>query len=271
MSWSSENGYTPLTVEEILAAIMAGINTQFSKSFTTETFEGTNFYKYMYAAAQEMALSETKKSEIFEKLTQYLEVTNEEIQRPVATPQGIIDALALEGYTASVKPPLDADAGKIYICVDLDDADPDYATDKLAVATIIKDSIAGGIISQGSESTAIVLSNGQSFDFKFTLPNEIASGDPLFRLTLTLSENNQSVVGDPDDVKQLLIDNIEARYKLGKNFEPQKYFNQTDAPWTSTVLLEYKINGVDWVSTVYDSAYDAILRVKLANISLVEN
>lgn len=273
MSWSQDTGYTPATIEVILESLMDELNDVFELDppYTVETFAGTNYYKFLYLAAQRLQENEVKTSEILLKLQEYFDITNESIQRPVATNPGLIEALEREGYTASVKPTIDADAGKVYICLDLDDGDADYATDKAAVAEIIKDSVAAGIVSQGTESTAIVLSNGQSFDFKFNLPDLVGSGDPLLRLTLTLSENNQVVVGDPDEVKALLVANIAARYKLGKNFEPQRYFSQSDAPWTSQVLLEYSLNGGGaWASTVYNADYDEKFDIKLANVSLVE-
>ncbi len=142
-----------------------------------------------------------------------------------------------------------------------------FTTVKAAVAEIIKNSVSLGIVTQGAHSSAIVLSNGQSFDFKFCTPNVI----PIYlRLTTTVSENNQFVISDPDDVKALLIANIAAKYTLGKNFEPQKYFTVVDAPYTSNVLLEWSYDGVTYLSTVYDSEFDDLFQISLANLSLVE-
>lgn len=387
MGFASESGYTPASIQTILDAIMTEVNTQFGTSYTSETFIGTNFYKYAYAIAQRIQESEIKTSEIFNYLQQYFDETNERIQRPVATPGGVIEALAGAGYVASVKPIVEADAGTINVCVDVDDGDhasgnititsyanlvsgtddsvtvgattftaqvgaatpgattfqaatsnaatatslaaqinahatagalvraraagaivyitaiqggtagnsialgytdndtnvgatksgtalaggtanAEYADKKLAINTIISESVAAGIVSNGSEESTIVLSNGQSFDFAFHLPERI---QPLLRLTLTLSENNQVVVGDPDDVKELLMTNIAARYSLGKNFEPQRYFAQSDAPWTSTVLLEYSLDaGATYVSTVYNADFDELFEIVLGNISIVE-
>lgn len=387
MGFSSESGYVPVSIETMMATVMENINTQFGLSYTTETFIGTNFYKYFYALIQELQLSEVKTSEIFLKLQDYIAITNEMISRPAVTPPGLIETLLENGFTASVKPPADADAGKIFICVDLDDGvnasgnatitnhanlisgtddsitiggtvftaqsgaatlgtatfqattsndvtaaslatqinahatagalvratvsgavvtiraiqggtggnaialvytnndanvgatvsaatltggttRSEYAAEKLAVATIIKDSVAAGIVTQGTEVEAIVLSNAQSFDFKFNLPNKI---DVLLRLTTTLSENNQVVVLSPEEVKDILIDNIAERYNLGKNFEPQRYFSLVDAPWASDVLLEYSIDaGANWETEVYNSDYDVLFNVLLANITLIE-
>jgi hypothetical protein len=269
MPFSQDEGYVPVDISAIMDAIRGYVNTQFGTTYTTEQFVGTNFYKYFYALAQRIAENETKTAEIFIKLQEYIDFTNERISRPVATNPGIIEKLETEGWIASVKPMIEADAGEINICVDVDDSDPDYADFQLAIATIIKDSTAAGCVTMGTESQAIVLSNGQSFDFKYHLPDRKTT---LLRLTTVLSENNQLVIGDPDDTKATLLANISANYRLGKNFEPQRYFGIVDAPWAESVLLEYSINaGADWSSAVYNANFDDLFERSLADVTLVES
>lgn len=277
MGFSSESGYTPTSVTAMMTSVMTNINTQFGTSYTYETFVGTNLYKYFYALIQRLQENEVKTSEIFLKLQQYFTITNERISRPVVTNPGLIEILEASGYIASVKKPIDADAGKIFICVDKIDPDDietnwedsdDYATDKLAVCNIIKNSTVAGCVTQGTESESIALSNGQSFDFKYALPDRI---EVHLKLTITLSENNEVLVGDPDDVKLALLANIRERYAQGKNFEPQKYWGIVDSPWASEVLLEWSDdNQVSYQSTIFDADFDEIFDIKLDRIHLVE-
>jgi hypothetical protein len=274
MSFASDTGYTPITIETMMLSVMDNINIQFNTTYTPETFVGTNFYKYFYAAIQRLQENEVKTSEIFLNLQSYFRITNEKISRPVVTSPGLIEVLEANDFLASVKPMIDADAGKISICIDkaVDtgfwEDSVDYLTDKLAAATIIKDSSVAGAVTQGTEVEAIVLSNGQSFDFKYNLPNRI----PVhLRLTLTLSENNMVAIGDPDDVKLALLNNVLARYRLGKNFEPQRYFTTSDAPWASIVLLEWSDDDeVNYYDIVFDADYDDLFAFDLARIHLVE-
>lgn len=256
--------------------LMSGVNDAFGLAYTAETFQGTAFYKYFYALAQQMQENEVKTSEIFLKLQGYFAQINARIQRPVVTNPGTIENLENAGYITSVKPMIEDDAGKRNVCVDVDDTDPDYAAMKLEICTLLSQSTVGGVVTEGSEEETIVISNGQSFDYKFHLPNRI----PVWlRLTLTLSENNQVIVGSPDDVKQRLIDNIEARYRLGRNFEPQRYYSQIDAPWTSQVKLEWTDDVTDgeldegavWNTTVFNANFDDLFEVDLARITLVED
>ncbi len=134
------------------------------------------------------------------------------------------------------------------------------------ICNLIKNCIVAGVVSQGTESETITLANGQAFDFKFNLPDRI----PIdLRLTITTSENNLFTISDPNDIKQLLFDNITAKYKLGKNFEPQRYFSVVDAPWASEILLEYDQGG-GFTADIFEADYDEVFTFELGDISIVE-
>lgn len=387
MSFSQQNGYLPVTVQTILNSIMNEINTQFGTTYTTETFVGSNHYKSAYAVAQRIQSGEVKTSEVFLKLQQYIAITNERISRPVNTPPGIIEKFAAEGWLASVKPMVDADAGKISICVDADEGarahgkftitsyanlvsgtddvltvgataftaqtgaatpgagtfqaatsnnatalslatqinahatagalvkavasgpdviitarhggtagnaivlgytdndtnvgatksgstltegtDPDdYNAEREEICLLISQITVGGVVSQGTETETIVISNGQAFDYKFFLPDRKST---KLKLTIATSENNQVVIQTPDEIKVKLLTNINARYSLGKNFEPQRYFSVIDAPWAAYVTLEYSLDeGVTFSSSVYDALFTDLFEFGLEDITLVE-
>lgn len=267
MSFAQDNGYTPRSLAEIISDFRVLINAQFNTTFTEENFVGSNWYKYSYALAQKIQENETKTAEIFSKLQDYIATTNEAIQRPSVSAPGILDSLGAAGFVASVKPPLDADAGKAYVCVDLDDGADGYALKKLEVATLLSQYYAAGVVSQGAEVESIVLSNGQSFDFKFNLPNRIPV---LLRLTAAESENTLLVVPTDEVIRQTVFDNAGAAYRLGLNFEPQRYFSLADAPWASTVLLEWSDDdGGNWHDEVYDADYDDLFDFDLEDIEVV--
>jgi hypothetical protein len=267
VSFSFEEGYVPQSIPQIMDALRVGINAQFGTTYTTETFVGTGYYKYMYALAQRIQEGEIRTSEVFLKLQDYIKLTNERISRPVVTNQGLIDALERSGFIASVKKPVVGERGELRICVDTDDTAPDYEAKRLEICTLIKDSSAAGVVTIGTEEEEIVLSNGQAFDFKFNLPTRVPTE---LRLTLTLSQNNQVVIGNPDAVKDLLLGNIALRYRLGRNFEPQNYFTVVDAPWCSKVLLEYSFDGDVWFTDVYVTDYDELLTFSLSDTIVIE-
>jgi hypothetical protein len=267
MSYAQENGYTPLSFDEIMSSLREGLNTQMGTSYTAESFVGTGWYKFFYSPAQKILEGQTKLSEVFQKLQEYIALTNEAISRPSVSFPGIIDALAGDGWVASVKPPNNTDAGKIFVCVDVDTAGPTYAAQKLAINTLLSKYVAGGIVSQGDQTSAIVITNGQSFDFKFSVPDEIPV---LLRLTAVESENNKLAVPDDEDLRQAIFDKVTAKYRLGLNFEPQTYFTETDAPWAASMVLEWSDDdGSNWNDDVYDAAFEDLFTFGLEDIEVV--
>lgn len=270
MSFSSENGYVPVSIAEIMNFVRNEINTLFGTSYTEETFVGTNWYKYSYSIVQRMQENEIQTSEIFSKLQEYISLTNDRIQRPSVSYPGLLDSFKDNGYTASVKQLTSPAAGKMFICVDTDDAAPDYATTKLAICNLIKDFVAAGTVTQGTEVESIVLSNGQAFDFKFALPNRIPV---ILKLTITVSENNQLLVPDDETVRALLFSRLNSMYRLGLNFEPQRYFTLADAPYAATVLLEWSDDfdpgPATYNSTVFDANFDDLYTFDLEDLAVI--
>lgn len=269
MSYSQDNGYVPIPVNELMLNIMGKINTQFGTSYTEETFVGTNAYKYFYALAQRVQENEVKTSEIFLKLQNYFRITNEALARPNTTNPGMIDYFATQGFDISIKPPIEAEAGELRVAVDLDTGADDYAEQRVAFAEILKATAPAGVATIGDETETIALSNGQSFDFNFNLATYIPI---LLRLTLVTSDNNQFTILSTEEIAALLFANVNARYAFGLNFEPQRYFSVVDAPWAQSVLLEYSINaGGDWLSAVAVLDYDELYTFDLEDISVVES
>jgi len=267
MSFSQENGYIPVTFGTVMEAIRANVNTQFGTAFTTETFVGTNWYKYFYTLVQRLLENETKTAEIFVKLQQYIETTNDSIQRPSVSLPGIIDSFTDNGYVASVKRNLIGDAGTISICVDTDSGAPDYAATKLEICNLIKDFVVAGLVSLGTEEELITLTNGQQFSFKFFLPDYTPV---LLRVTLTASDNQLVTLPTDLVIRSTVFNNTNARYRLGWDFEPQRYYTQVDAPWASTILLEWSDDaGATWHDEVFEAAFDDLFTFSLEDIAVV--
>lgn len=267
MSFSQENGYIPRTFEEIMNAIRLKVNSEFSTTYTETTFVGTSWYKYMYGPVQEVQKGEIKTAEVFQKLQQFIALTNEEIQRPSVSYPGLVDSFASNDFIAAIKKPELVDAGTISICVDVDDAAPDYAATKLQINTLIKEFVAAGIISTGDQVNSIVIENGQTFDFKFHLPIRTPI---LLRMTAVKSENNLLTIPTDTVIRQTVFNNVNSRYRLGWNFEPQRYYNLSDAPWAQSTLLEYSTDaGANWSSAVFDATFKDIYEFDLGDIQVV--
>lgn len=268
MSFASDSGYVPSTVSDLMNQVRLGVNAQFGTTYDSDTFVGTNFYKYFYALIQRLQENEIRTAEIVQKLQSYFTITNEKLGRPNTTHPGLFDYFKARGYLISSKAPILADAGKLYVAVLVDSAAPDYAAKKLQICQWLAACVPAGIITQGTELQAIVLSNGQSFDYRFNLPTKI----PIkLKLTITTSSNNQSTILSTLAITNLLFANINARYRLGLAFEPQRYFSVGDAPWASSVKLEYSTDGgTTWLTATYAAAYNELLTFLVTDITVVQ-
>lgn len=267
MSYAQDNGYIPSSFTELMDFVRQGINQQFGTAWTPENFVGTGWYKFYYQLVQKTLENETRTAEIFLKLQEYIRITNQKIQRPSVSFPGLLDSFESKGYRVSVKPPVLADAGKISIAVDVDPLAPDYTAKKAEIAGLIKDFVAAGIVSQGDQVTSVTLSNGQSFDFKFFLPTYIPV---LLRLTAEVSENNLLAIPSDEEIRQKIFDTIPQRYRLGWNFEPQRYYTLSDALWAGEVKLEWSTdNGTTWNDDIYDADFDEVFTFDLEDIQVV--
>ncbi len=265
MTFSQEQGYTPVSFTTMMAAVREAINLQFGLTYTEGTFVGTNYYKYFYVLLQKVVENETKTAEIFVKLQEYIASTNARIQRPSVSLPGIIDSFTANGLVASVRKNAEEDAGKVAVCVDTDEDALDYAAKRLIICNFLKDFVAAGMVFEGTETESITLTNGQAFDFSFFLPERTAV---QLKLTLTTSDNQDVVLPSDEDLRQAVFDNIAARYRLGWDFEPQRYFTQVDAPWAATILLEYD-DGGGYSSDVFEAEFTDLYTFGLDDITVL--
>ncbi len=266
MSYAQDNGYTAVTFADLMGTIRLGINAQFGTSYTVDNFVGTNYYKYFYVLVQKALENETKAAEIFTKLQEYFATINATIQRPSVSLPGLIDSFTSQGFVASVKKNVGGDEGTVSICILVDPDADGYATTKLQLCNLIKDYVTAGMITTGDQTENIVLTNGQDFDFSYNLPDETPV---LLRAGITSTDNQIYTIPTDEVIRQLIFDNIAARYRLGWDFEPQRYLTAVDLPWAATILFEWSDNaGSTWHSTVFQAAFDDLYTFALEDIDV---
>jgi len=265
MSYAQDTGYTPRTVEEILEAWRIEINDEWSLSYDAQSFVGSQYYKFFYRAAQMVQREEVKTGQTFQKLQDYFTTINDRIQRPTTTYPGLVEALEDAGYNSSMKPPSSVDAGTVFICIDVDDTDPDYATIKQELLELISTFIAGGMFFEGTEQGDVVISNGQNFPFAYFLPNRRRT---YMRITLKKSDNSNIEIPDDVTLRTLVRDNVLARYKMGWDFEPERYLTQAEVLWAADLTIEYSFNLIGWDTEVYQASFDDLLQVALGDIQI---
>lgn len=267
MSYAQDNGYTPVSFETLIDDLRLAINSAFSTSYTEETFVGSNWYKYWYQLVQKTQENEVKTSEIFTKLSEYIATTNLRIQRPSTSLPGIVDSFTAAGYTVAVKKNELVDAGTISICVEVDDEAEDYEEVKAEIAALILQFVGAGMVTLGSEETDLVLSNGQEFTFKYFLPDR---HEVLLRATITTSDNTTVALPSDEDIRTLIHSQAMARYRLGWDFEPQRYINIDDLPAAATILLEYSLDdGSNWLDDVYEANFDDLFEFGVEDIEVL--
>lgn len=273
MSFSQDNGYQPTTFETLMDTLRQAINTEFSTNYTEGSFVGTNWYKYFYGPLQKVSENETKTAEVFLKLQEYIRATNLRIQRPSVSLPGLVDSFQARGYTVSVKKNLEADAGTMSVCVLVDDAAPNYPTKRLEICNLLMEFVGAGTVFIGTEEEEITISNGQQFTWKFSLPTKTPV---LLRLTLTSSDNQITTIPNDEQIRIQLYANImgsadvEARYRLGWDFEPQRYYTAQDAPWAATIKLEWSDDdGATWNDEVFEATFEDLFTFGLEDLEVL--
>lgn len=257
MGYDSENGYTPRTQEESLQLFVDGVNGELGTAYTTDNIVGTNLYKIFYVQWQINLDNDARLAEIYQKLADYIDYENNQILEPRTSDEGIIDEFEKLGYVASVRPNTEAQAGKFACCVVVDATDPDYATKKQEILDTLKLQSAGGLWYDGGETGTSTLSNGQVMPYAFYLPT-IKTID--VRLNILKSKNTLVKVDTPTLVEDKFKDNFDSIYRLGIDFEPEKYYQiDRDAPYASKIDTTYRVDGGEYVSDVYESVFNTIL------------
>jgi hypothetical protein len=261
MSYAQDTGYVPETFEAVMEQMRLAINFNLGTSFTQENFQGSNWYKYLYGPVQKLVALGVKASEIFLKLQEYIEQTNERMLLPATTIQGIIEAFDEAGYIVSTVP----GAGSITMYVDIDNTAPDYPEWKIEICELLRQYVAGGVHTIGTETESLILSNGQPWNFSFNLATYL---DFQVRVFISKSPNKDADIPTEVELKQMIFDNIYARYRLGWQFEPERYLTITDIPWADEVVFEWSDDGIAWHEYVFESDTQYKVRIGLDDIAV---
>jgi hypothetical protein len=268
MAFDLQNGYQPRTFAEILDAFTTAVNTQFSTSYDTETIVGTEYYKFFYAGAQLVMQAEGQTAEISVRMTDYIRTANERINLPKSTVDGFIDAIKDElGYDCTIKNlTIPAEAGHLFLIVDI----------PTPVLTPVKDSIiqrqhnylTAGLYYEGAITGTKVAINGQVFDYAFDTP--IAVNIDV-RITAKISANAKTPILNIIQVAAIFDANFASLYKLGLDFEPEKYLEiARDLPFASDILTEYSEDaGATWKTIPRSMAYNQKIKIITRTVFII--
>lgn len=257
MSYTVTNGYAPRTYETILAECVAIVNQEFGTSYTTQSFVGTNLWKFLYTTIQGLMTVENNIAELGTKLQDYIRTQNEELIIPRSSPDGIMQIIKDElGLVSSIKPvDTAANAGLIYLAVDIDNTSADYADRKQQIFNLLHENMGAGLFYNGTETGSVTASNGQVFNYAFELPDEV----PLkVKIQIRVSDNTTLFVETPAKIKEKFLANFAELYKLGYDFEPQIFLcRDRDLPFASEITISYSEDGgTTYETDIRDCAYN---------------
>lgn len=276
MAWDLVNGYRPQTFDEIKADMLAEINTQFGTSYDETTIIGTDHYKFFYGGIQLVMKAQNVTAEIVTKMTDYIRTANEKINLPKSTIDGFTQGLLRPvsegglGLISTIKNITDeAEAGQMFLVVDVDDEAEDYEDTKQAIIDKMAAWLTAGLYYNGTETGTKIALNGQTFTYKYALPTEV---EILVRITATTSANALTPILNENQIRDKFNTNFTALYRLGLDFEPEKYLEiARDLPFASDILLEYsEDDGSTWDDQPRSMAYnEKIVITAPATISVV--
>lgn len=269
MSFSVTNGYSPRSYETILQECVAVVNEEFKTNYTVETFKGTNLWKYLYATIQGLMTVENNIAELGVKLQDYIRTQNEELIIHRSSVDGIMQAIKDElNLVSSLKPASSsADAGEIYLAVDIDKLGADYDIKKQEILTTLHKYLTAGLHYNGTEKGTVTATNGQPFQYAYELPTEKAL---KIKIQVKVSENNNLFVETTNSIKEKFLNNFAEIYRLGFDLEPQQYLNiSRDLPFASEITIQYSTNsGSSWATEVLESDYKTKFTIDDADVEV---
>ncbi|WP_424244958.1 hypothetical protein Dip510_000066 [Elusimicrobium posterum] len=269
MPYYNDSGFIPATFDDAMQLIMEGVNEKFKTSYTYDTFQGTNFYKFFYSLVQNGIETENIFAEIYAKYQDYIRTTNEKIAIPKTPVEGLIKTFKdVLGITLSVKQQDADNAGTLAVCAQLKEEDEDYASKKIKVLNALKDYTVAGLYYEGDQRGEAALSNGQFFEYGFYLP---VYHPAQLRLEITNSRNTNLLVDSDEDIKEKVLANIKNLYGLGVDFNPERYFTvERDAPYAGKVVLKYKTPDMTEFSTdLFKASYRDLFEFDKEDIEIV--
>lgn len=265
MSYTLENGYSPRTYDNILNELIGYVNTEYGTEYNASNFIGTNLYRLYYPAIQMIMNCENEIGQLVSKLQDYITYINSSIKLPKSTPDGLMNALQDElGVVSSIKPiTQEADAGHLDICCDVDPEAEDYDTIKNNIIQKIGKYATTGLYYSGTETGTYTAINGQQFNISYALPTE---KQVYVKITVQTSRNSLDFIPVENVVTNTFTDNFNKEYRLGYDFEPDRYLCDDDLPWAASIKVEYNFdNGSSYDTDVYLAAYNE--KIMLANVT----
>lgn len=251
MGWTTD-GYVPDDFSTIMSRYFNAFKNEYEPNLTEVRFKGSREYELFYSSAQVDMQIQTIFADSMEKVSDWILSINLKIQQPSTVPTAIVKAIKDNfGFNASVKPMIEADAGKLHIAIDYT---PTTNLNTQIAQVLATQAVAGGIVTIGDISVPVSV-GGQQFDYKWTAATE---ANIKFKLTITVSRSAATYIESEANIKERFLKNFNDLYQLGYDIEPESYFEIVrDAQYASNILCEYSLNdGSTWASSPLKSLFN---------------
>ncbi len=267
MIWDSSTGLTPDNFDTVIQAYFDAFKESDDKfsGLAFNNFVASDEYKVFYASAQIDMTIENVIASLFIKMSEFIQNENLKINNPTTTPNALIAGLEENfGYKSSIMKMTEENAGKMHVAIDYE---PTPELNYQIASYMEKTAVVAGTYMVGDIAQDIVLTKGGIETYRWI------SGDEkplLFRLTMTLSRNSNTVVDNRDSIIAKFLDNFEKYFWIGMDLEPERYFEIVrDAPYASKITTEYSFDGgANWSEDPYKTPYNVkfIPDLPLANV-----
>jgi hypothetical protein len=289
MTYNKETGYKGKPFEDYMQLVMEYVNKRTGSTYIMDDFVQTNYYSAYYPLVQVIMQQDNNFSLIWEKLNDFISVSNESINDPKITKNSLIDAflnyqkpdaagkmqkypikVAVEqlidptSYIKSINDwmtqiiavggrnvtkaeteekyqefqNIQRSAGNMRLCLDISD----YNTiSKEDICKILYNYTPYGLAYIGEETYAYNLSNGDKFTYRWRLP---IFTNLWLKIDIKIDRNNVDVpIDSVDMVKTKLNNNLNNIYKIGLDFEPDKYLSvDRDLKWAGQIVFNWSKN-----------------------------
>lgn len=218
---------------------------------TMTRFRASREYEIFYASAQVDMQYQAIFSEIFNKITDWMNEVNFKINSPSTTNPAIRKAfLDRFGIKVGIKPMIESESGMMHLALDYT---PEDNLNNQIANYMANEAVAGGIVTEG-DIVVYVPIGGQSFPYKWV---QAVEKTVKFKVKVTVSRTSSDYLESEADIRDRFLANYEELYEIGYDIEPESYFEiNRDARYASEILTQYSFDdGETWFSLPYASEY----------------
>ena len=260
--------FTVKTFDEILIDYKIGVDEFLvSKNFNpVEKFDGGAYYLAFYPIAQQIINLQSLFNEKITQLYLFPSIANQVISRNNSIEDTFIQ-LVKDTYNveANFRPITENKAGTVAVAINFTPEFPETTENRSKLFHLMNENLVAGLWFEGN-------SNGyEEFIDRTTyrlFPAKIITRN--VKIEYKIKKLNDYPVKNPQQIKDLFLQNFKTKYKLGVEFSNEEYLSYQELPFTSLInfkLIDPTTPNIE-VNAPISFAFDE--RLELGTINVVE-